>query len=59
MLIVAVTGLPGSGKTHWIREQLTQAQPPMMSCIHGNSEALNAVLLDIDQQKVLGVVFPV
>lgn len=29
MLIVVVAGLPGSGKTHWIREQLTQAQPPI------------------------------
>ena len=29
MLIVAIAGLPGSGKTHWIREQLTQAQSPI------------------------------
>jgi G3E family GTPase len=29
MLIVVVAGLPGSGKTHWIREQLTQAQSPI------------------------------
>ena len=29
MLIVAVTGLPGSGKTHWIREQLTHTKTPI------------------------------
>ena len=46
MLIVAVTGLPGSGKTHWIREQLTQTQTPIQYFNPGTSSvAIDSIAL--------------
>jgi G3E family GTPase len=46
MLIVVVAGLPGSGKTHWIREQLTQAKPPIRYFNQGiGSVAIDGIAL--------------
>lgn len=52
--ITLVSGSPGAGKTTWIQQQIHSAAETavaVMSCIHGNYEALNAVLSDIDDQN--------